>query len=378
MIARDDNEIKIKAEDIPWILQNKNTADFVDYSDIRSAIFFHQNQKAFASDSLYNAERSQNLPAVQHETFSDNDKVEFVLTTYEDRIVLRANGYPMYIGKNFYGCINYTFGQAYETRGLVSESVSYLLQGTENTQNSFFNNTLDNARSAAVHRYLRNRKLITGDINIQNVPPGGVIDVDGNPRDALALMETPRVTDFNIMSLSDFYAQKLSGVSEINQGVASKLRTASEASALVGSTNRVMNQFTQRFSMNLGGVGEMSIKFARQLWTEEQYGMTPDIDGKRRAITVKNTDLAGSFFCTLDGQGLFAMNREMQLEIKQRMFDRFKAVMEPEQLKIFMRDIMREAEMNPNIFMPMDATVRSMEKANPSELGAVIGGTGGA
>lgn len=164
------------------------------------------------------------------------------------------------------------------------------------------------------------------------------------------------------MSLSDFYSQKLSGVSEINQGVASKLRTASEASALVGSTNRIINQFTQRFQNNLGNVGELSIKFSRQLWTDDQWGQAVDIDGKRRSITVKNSDLDGAFYCTLDGQGLFAMNRELQLAQKQAMFDRFKMVMEPEQLKVFMRDIFREAEMNPNIFMPEDAKVKAFGK----------------
>lgn len=62
-------------------------------------------------------------------------------------------------------------------------------------------------------------------------------------------MPTNPVSDFGIMNMSDMYAQKLNGISEINQGVASKVRTAAEASSLVGSTNKRMNQMIQRFSL---------------------------------------------------------------------------------------------------------------------------------
>lgn len=128
MIEREDNEIKINIKDVPWILQNKNTADFVDYGNIRNQIFQNQNLMAFAADSLYNSQRIERLPAVVGETRTEQNQVEYILTTYEDRIMLSGNGYPMYAGKNFYGCINYTIGQAYETRELISEGVPYLLQ----------------------------------------------------------------------------------------------------------------------------------------------------------------------------------------------------------------------------------------------------------
>lgn len=147
-------------------------------------------------------------------------------------------------------------------------------------------------------------------------------------------------------------------MSEINQGFASKVRTAAEAGALVESTNKRLNQYLKRFANYVGSVGEDWIAFSRMFWTEKQFGYVKDIDGVQRPMSFTNSDLKGSCYISLDSSGLFAMNKEMDLKKKMDMFSRFSPYFEPEQNKEFIRDIFRSANMNPNVYMPKEAKLK--------------------
>ncbi len=100
-------------------------------------------------------------------------------------------------------------------------------------------------------------------------------------------MPTNPVSDFGIMNMADMFAQKQTGISEINQGIASKVRTASEAASLVGSTNRRMNQMFQRFGRGIGKVGEKQLAFSRLLWADGKWGYNRDLDGNVQDWTIK-------------------------------------------------------------------------------------------
>lgn len=73
--------------------------------------------------------------------------IEYVLGTYEDRIVLFANKYPVYIGENPYGFINYVITPATETDCRFGESIALMLGPIAEIDDMIVNNTVDSVRA---------------------------------------------------------------------------------------------------------------------------------------------------------------------------------------------------------------------------------------
>jgi len=55
LIMDEDNMIKMKANDIAFILNNPNNADFADYANVRSEIMKQHNENFERTDSIYNS-----------------------------------------------------------------------------------------------------------------------------------------------------------------------------------------------------------------------------------------------------------------------------------------------------------------------------------
>lgn len=146
--------------------------DITDFSNIRYDIYAYENAKFSKTDKLYKGYR----PGRSARKLQDQDDlVEVRYTEYKDRIVLKINSIPVYIGPNIYGKIMYDFVQAYHTRYLLSEGPAYLQFGLEDTQDSFFNNTVDNARAAAHARWIGDKNAFNGTPEVMDLPPGGVM-----------------------------------------------------------------------------------------------------------------------------------------------------------------------------------------------------------
>ena len=373
LIMDEDNMIKMKANDIAFILNNPNNADFADYANVRSEIMKQHNENFERTDSIYNS-GNKAWTAVSSTIFEENNsenRVEFQFGCYEDHMILIANNYPVYVGDNIFGFIPYTIGTAYPTRWVFSESIPTILAGLEQTQNSFYNNLIDSARATAHPVLLKNRNAFSVDQDLK-VFPWAQWTIDNMDFErSVQYLQIPQITDHGTMNLSDYYSHKLSWVSEINQGFASKVRTAAEAGALVESTNRRLNQFLKRFSSITGHVGEQWLGLARRFWQGDKLWHIKDIDWKTKMMSFSNKDLVWSCYVTLDSSWLFAMNKEMELKKQLDMFARFSWYMQPEQIKEFMRNIFRSANMNPNIFMPQEAII-TKPTASESTISALV------
>lgn len=182
-------------------------------------------------------------------------------------------------------------------------------------------------------------------------------------------MPTPPVTDAGLISLTDVYAQKATGISEIDSGRASKLRVAAEGAALAAATNRRMNGYVKRYLSTIGQVGEKWIKLFKHhnpTMENNQWAYTKDVDGTVTTFDINPKDLDGSYHVTLDAQALFAMSGESAISKKLEMLSRFEKYMTPEQTKRFMQSIFRDAGLNPTYYLP-DAEPIPEAPLNPKE-----------
>ncbi len=76
-----------------------------------------KNTEAMNTDSYVSSYLQQSTLANNPQT-QDVDKdvtdglIEVIITTTEENIIIHANNYPVYIGKNFFGFINYVVQSA--------------------------------------------------------------------------------------------------------------------------------------------------------------------------------------------------------------------------------------------------------------------------
>lgn len=357
LIFSDQNELKnvINQENIAEIISNKNQADFSDFANIRNEIYAYENLKLSKADTIY----KQNRPTrkVSKQESETTDMTEFKYTEYKDRIILSANGFPVYIGPNPYKKIMYDFVQAYNSRQLLGEGPAYLQFGIEDIQDSFFNNLVDNGRAAAHARYIADRNAFNSTPDVMDLPPGGILWADKPTENSFRPMLNPPVTDVGIINITDVYAQKLTGISEIDSGRASKLRVAAEGAALATATNRRMNGYVRRYMSAIGKVGMNWIAMFQHLKLDEAestWGYVKDQDGEQTTFDVTAKDLSGSYNVTLDSQGLFAMSGESAVAKKSDVLNKFSKWMTDSQIKKLMKSVFRDMGLNPAYFLPDD------------------------
>jgi hypothetical protein len=362
VISHESNKIRGYAPILAELLRNNSQANFSDYGNIRDEIFSHANRALAKTDSIYKNNRKGNVTSNSTNLLRPNENmVEYIYAIYLDRIVLIANGYPISISENFMKILPYDIITMYKSRELITEGLPYLLFGLGDMQDSFGNNLVDNARTAAVGKMVGDKTAFDmSEEEVEELPPGGIAWTNGkNPNTALVAMPTNPVSDFGIMNMSDMYAQKLNGISEINQGVASKVRTAAEASSLVGSTNKRMNQMIQRFSLGVWKIGEKQLSLSRLLWWGDKgkWGYSRDLDGNVKDWTIKWEDLNSSYTLTLDSHGIFAANDETALTKLNDAYRTFWGDLQPEQKIELIKAIFRKMKLPVNIFMPPKATL---------------------
>ena len=81
--------------------------------------------------------------------------IEYKYYTTDAGIVLHANGYPVYVGKNPFGFIPFEIMSASDPQYVLDcEGVPYKLAGLSDTMDSFMNNYIDSARSIATPTFV--------------------------------------------------------------------------------------------------------------------------------------------------------------------------------------------------------------------------------
>jgi len=114
--------------------ENENQASFIDNGIITNQIHQKVNEECrerdkFSLQTGFNRADTSNQTSTQDE---DNDVtnglIEFKYTTYDDRIILHANNYPVYIGINFFGFINYVIKSAGGDQMRFGEGIPYMMK----------------------------------------------------------------------------------------------------------------------------------------------------------------------------------------------------------------------------------------------------------
>lgn len=131
LIDSPDNESPLKSIK-DFVQFNVNGADLRDYDDIILKIHKEKADRININDSYL--PENQGLNSLQdNKKFGTEKKtkrkdIEVLFYTRDDLIILIANNYPLYIGKNIYGFIPFEIQSTTDqSRGLDCEGVNYLI-----------------------------------------------------------------------------------------------------------------------------------------------------------------------------------------------------------------------------------------------------------
>lgn len=160
IIESDDNELGAEniAELVKCLPLNSNAADKNSYNNARNIVHRDYNIKFRATDvSQYDA--SGNFSPESASSINNNevteDLIEYKYYTTDNRMVLVANDYPVYVGINRFGFIPFEIMSASDPQYVLDcEGVPYKLAGLSDTMDSFMNNYIDSARAIAAPTFV--------------------------------------------------------------------------------------------------------------------------------------------------------------------------------------------------------------------------------
>lgn len=160
LITSTDNELGAStiAELVKCLPINPHGADKNNYNNARNIVHRDYNIKFRATDvSQYDANGnfSQESASSINSTEVTEELIEYKYYTTDNRIVLIANEYPVYVGINPFGFIPFEIMSASDPQYVLDcEGVPYKLAGLSDTMDSFMNNYIDSARAIATPTFV--------------------------------------------------------------------------------------------------------------------------------------------------------------------------------------------------------------------------------
>lgn len=160
LISSTDNELGASTieELVKCLPINANAADKNSYNNARNIVHRDYNIKFRATDvSQYDANGNFSPESASsiNNTEVTAELIEYKYYTTENRIVLMANDYPVYIGINPFGFIPFEIMSASDPQYVLDcEGVPYKLAGLSDTMDSFMNNYIDSARAIATPTFV--------------------------------------------------------------------------------------------------------------------------------------------------------------------------------------------------------------------------------
>ncbi len=259
--------------------KNSKDADFKDYTVIKDQVHQQINWELSQEDTFPDL-FSRAHTTTQHQRSSQDEDpnvtdglIEAILYTESSKIVLWANGYPVYIGDNEANFIPFVLSSTNDEKKVLGcEGVPFLLAGMEKTMNSFMNNYLDNVRATANKTYIARKGLFSDDQAIEDAAPGSVIysEMDIGTT-GLQAMDKGTVSDYNILDIVIKIASQLTGISEYNLGISARERTATGANATTQSSQKRLSPFLESYMGVISRIAYMWLFLARKHWTLEQF-----------------------------------------------------------------------------------------------------------
>lgn len=305
---------------IQHIVWNENwNVDKSDFGNILNQIHQKKNDELRQQD-FYLKNSKSNLDSNSSNINYDDDAelikdlVEFKITTYQSRIILIANWYPVYVWPNIYWFINYIVESVSgETR--FGEWIPYLTKPLEDVWNSFLNNYFDWARSISQPTFVGNKNLMLNDTQLQDWTPWWVIRTEwtdwGN---VIYRLDKGWLPDFNIIPLIQQLAQQITWISEYNLWVAAWERTASWALAVTQSSQRRLSPYISNYLDAVSKIAYMWLAMIKKFWVKEQYIYVLDENWNQVEQILKNKNLAWMINLSLQAEWMFGSVNELELQ----------------------------------------------------------------
>ncbi len=259
--------------------KNSENADHKDYTVIKDQVHQQINWELSQEDSFPDLfSRTETTTNYQRSSQDEDPEVtdgliECILYTESSKMVLWANGYPVYIGDNPNGFIPFVLASTNDEKKVLGcEGVPYLLAGMEKTMNSFMNNYLDNVRATANKTYIARKGLFSDDQAIEDAAPGSVIysEMDIGTT-GLQAMDKGTVSDYNILDIVIKIASQLTGISEYNLGISARERTATGAAATTQSSQKRLSPFLESYMGVIARIAYMWLYLTRKNWLLPQF-----------------------------------------------------------------------------------------------------------
>jgi len=312
------NKSPFKWDDFLMLLPiNQNWADLEDYGNIVNQIHEKVNLEASQKDTF-------RLPfqmkmANNNWTFLDRDPevlewlIEFKATWYAGRLIIRANGYPVYIWENPYGFIPYVIKAANQTKARFWEGLPYMLKWLEEVWNSFVNNYFDSARAISNPTLVVQKNLMINDWELEDWTPWGILYTEDNQNwNAVYALNKWWLNDFGIMALINQIASQITGISEYDLGRAARERTATGALAVSQSAQKRLSPYVSNFLDALSIIAQMWLKLIKKYWGAEQMIYILDEEWNQTWEAIKKTNILWWVNISLEAEWMFGVNEELK------------------------------------------------------------------
>ena len=298
--------------------QNWNV-DFWDYWNIVNQVHQKKNLELQQQD-FYNRNTNDFQQSPSNINYEDDKNIvewliEFKITWRKSRVVLIANGYPVYIWDNPYGFIPYVIKAANETDSRFGEWLPYLIKPLEDVWNSFINNYFDWARALAQPTFVANKNLMINDQQLQDWTPWWVVRTESTDWwNAIYRLDKWWLQDFSILTIVQQIAQQITGISEYNLWIAARERTASWALAVTESSHKRMSPYISNFLDAISEVAYMWLALIKKYWVSEQFIYILDEDWRQVEQAIKNKDLTWWINISLQAEWMFGTINELELQ----------------------------------------------------------------
>ena len=305
---------------VEYLTGNENwDVDKTDYGNVVNQIHQKRNQELREQDFYLRNSTNLNSTIPINTNFDEDTKltqdlIEFKITTYKSRIVLIANGYPMYIWPNIYWFVNYIVTAANgETR--FWEWIPYLTKPLEDAWNSFLNNYIDWARSIAQPTFVANKNLMVNDTQLQSWTPWGIVRTESTDwGNVIYRLDKWWLNDFNIIPLITQLAQQITGISEYNLWQSAWERTASWALAVTQSSQKRLSPYLSTFLNSVSQIAYMWLAMIKKFWVKEQFTYILWDDWSQVEQFISNQDLIWMVNLSLQAEWMFGSVNELELQ----------------------------------------------------------------
>lgn len=339
--------------------KNRNGADLRDYGRIKEQIWQQINHRLSIEDAFndgmnINTTKWANVFAAE----SDNEDVisgliEYHLYATKTHMVLRANWYPVYIGKNPYGFIPYELCSTTDVKENIGcEGTAYLAEWMNKIMDSFGNNYLDSVKAVASPTLVARKWLFVDEESIENAAPWSVIWSESEVGDAaIRPLDRGSVQDYGIMWLVESRSSKLTGISEYNQGGSTKERTATGALAVTQSSQKRLAPFLDSLVKCMSGIAQKWLLLMIEYWVEARWVA---VTGDEAGMKLKNKDLIGGVNVTLQMDSMFSAIKDFEYKKLLEVFTQTRGTgvtRDPE----IIREIFKSQWLDPDRFIMPDA-----------------------